>query len=436
MNLTDVKRYGWDENLAYLLIFLFPIAGMSVRHWLSGIFTLLSLLALARLSRKGPVLQTNESRLLWIVAALFGALILSDLVNGWSEAQTKALEVQIRVLLIIPLYLFMRQLPHAGDVVIKGTAVAGIVLGLQAVEDVYFGGMNRATGVYSPLILGGVAALVMVFMLVAALTGLLRGYWRVLAVFSAAGAALALALSGSRGAYLAGIGMIVLLPFLLLKGRYALAGLMAGIFMIAAAFQLSPTVENRSARAILEVERYFALENPADYRKHLTSSGQRFEMARAGWMIFLQSPVLGVGSDNYRQQARMLVKKGEVHRDAATHSHVHNIFIHFMATKGAVGTFFFLLFLAAAARIFIAGRKGARATFALGSSLLVGFILLATTEASPFIKGNYLAWFAVYVSAFTAWHRELQQRAAGPKGDRTSSLAADGHPAARLVQGA
>ena len=48
------------ERLVYLLIFLFPIAGMSVRHWISNIFNALVLIGLFTLRKKREPLLKQE----------------------------------------------------------------------------------------------------------------------------------------------------------------------------------------------------------------------------------------------------------------------------------------------------------------------------------------------------------------------------------------
>jgi len=76
------------ERLIYLLIFLFPIAGMSVRHWITNIFNLLVLIALFTLKKPRTALLKQEKIFLWICAAYFAMFIISSLINDWGKTQT------------------------------------------------------------------------------------------------------------------------------------------------------------------------------------------------------------------------------------------------------------------------------------------------------------------------------------------------------------
>ena len=63
------------EKYVYVLLFLFPIFAVTVRHWVSNIFVVLSLssLVLLYLQRKQRTeLLKEEKILLWAFAAYFG----------------------------------------------------------------------------------------------------------------------------------------------------------------------------------------------------------------------------------------------------------------------------------------------------------------------------------------------------------------------------
>ena len=90
------------EQAAYFLLFLFPIAVNSVRHWASTIFTLLCLLSFSYPYWRKVMLTAWEKYLLALFAACFAAFMISNLVNGWGEKQTGVLGVEIRYLLLFP----------------------------------------------------------------------------------------------------------------------------------------------------------------------------------------------------------------------------------------------------------------------------------------------------------------------------------------------
>ena len=96
------------EWSVYGLVFLFPVAGIGVRHWFSTIFALLLLISLWDLVKywgKRPLLHKEEKVWLWLCAAFFVSFLVSALINGWGHVQSRSLGVDIRYLMVVPLYL-------------------------------------------------------------------------------------------------------------------------------------------------------------------------------------------------------------------------------------------------------------------------------------------------------------------------------------------
>ena len=94
---------GWRANSGHLLLFLFPMAGMSIVGWISYIFAFLTLISLSFVFYKQHQLHREERVLITIFFLGFTAFMLSNTVNGWGEDQVSALGVEIRYLLFIPL---------------------------------------------------------------------------------------------------------------------------------------------------------------------------------------------------------------------------------------------------------------------------------------------------------------------------------------------
>ena len=114
------------ENIILFLVFLFPVAGAFVRHWISDLFVLLFLfsLFLFRKELKEP-LKKEETLFLAGFFAYFAVFILTSLVNGWGEEQTDWLLLELRFLAVIPIYLMLRNVRHVGQALLWG-----ILLGL------------------------------------------------------------------------------------------------------------------------------------------------------------------------------------------------------------------------------------------------------------------------------------------------------------------
>ena len=84
-----------------------------MRHWISTSFALLTLLSLPNLFKERNELKREERIFLAICGAFFAVFVISALTNGWTDLQTRYLGKEMRVLLIIPIYLMLRCYPDA-----------------------------------------------------------------------------------------------------------------------------------------------------------------------------------------------------------------------------------------------------------------------------------------------------------------------------------
>ncbi|MFQ5995426.1 MAG: O-antigen ligase family protein, partial [Acidiferrobacterales bacterium] len=428
--LTRVSTH-WREKAVYALLFMLPVAGVSVRHWISGSFALLTLLSLPELFKRKHNLRREERWFVLICAAFFAVFLLSSLFNGWTDVQTRFLGREIRFLFAIPIYLMVRRYPDTGVWLLRGALLGAFVLCAQSLLDVYVFSQGRATGAYSPNLLGPVAVLLAFYLLCAWKLEKHR-VLRALIPVAVLASLVSVALSGSRGAYLGLAVLSVVWIALSFRGRYtALAGA-AVVGMIVVAFNLSHTLVERTSMALAEFKAHMQAENPAmlegqftrcyeydpaEYPVHaamyaaalaeclrrLGPVGARIEMARVSLLIVRDHPVLGVGRGNYTRAARSYVDAGLVHREAAQHSHPHNAYLEMMVSKGIVGLVVFLVLLLYPLIYFLRTFKISRPPATLGIIHIVGFSVFSLVDASTFIKGNYVSLFLLFLIAFFAW---------------------------------
>ena len=296
----------FKEWLIYSLVFLFPIAGVSVRHWFSGIFSVLVLMSLWDLVKKWgkrPALFKEEKIWLWLCAVFFMSFLVSSLWNGWGHAQNRALGVDIRYLLVVPLFLMLRQYPAAWRFLLAGILFAAPVLVVQAYYDTAVLKLPRAQGPYSPNLLGPVAALVVVWLLS---SWRLWGKYRWVIPLLVCAALWAVVMSGSRGGYL---GLLVMLFFwcvFYIKGCWRVSMLVVVLSLPVAAYNMFPSVEQRVDSTVVEMDEYVKKLMEGE-RKADGSVNVRLEMWRAGWMVFNDAPILGVGPSNYTESVKKYI---------------------------------------------------------------------------------------------------------------------------------
>lgn len=396
----------WREYAVYGLLFLLPVGGVSVRHWISSIFTLLALLALPDLVRARARVTIAERALLVIVAAFFGVFLLTSFANGWSHVQTSHLGTEIRFLFFIPIYFMVRRYPAAGVWLLRGGLVGGLVLFGQALYDLYVLRLAQAQGIYSPNLLGPYAALLSVFALTLRRIDRSRPWMRYAVSASVLFALAAMLLSGSRGAYVGFIGMVAVWGALRLRGWRQVLPVLVALGVIAVGYQASDAVRYRIDKAGMDFISELDGNGPERNGPRLDSVPARLEMWRAAAMIFRDNAVFGVGRGNYAGAARKYVEQGQVHPDVTQHSHPHNAYLEMMVSKGSLGLLAFLALLLYPLAVFARTHRRARETALLGMTLITGFALFSLTDASPFIKGNFISLFLIYLAAVFAWHTE------------------------------
>jgi len=391
------------EWLVYALIFLFPVAGVSVRHWFSAIFVLLALISLWDLVRqwgKRPVLLREEKIWLWLCVVFFLSFLVSSWVNGWTQQQNRALGVDVRYLLVVPLYLMLRHYTAAGRCLLAGMMVAAAVLAAQAYYDVEVLRLTRAQGSYSPNLLGPVAALVVVWLLSSwKLCGKLR--WLLPPLVLAA--LWAVVMSGSRGAYIGLLAMLLIWCGLFFKGWLRAPAFIAVLLLPVVAYHSFTSLAERVDVAVSEVNVYFEQLEQGEYESG-GSINVRFEMWRAGWMAFKDAPLLGIGPNNYKETVRQYVGVNGLSEQVAQHGQAHSAYVDILMARGLVGFLIFIVLLFYPLYFFMKTRQASPATAIFGVVHIVGFAAFSLTDASPFDKGNFVAIYLLCMSIFLSRH--------------------------------
>ncbi|VAX14637.1 hypothetical protein MNBD_GAMMA24-987 [hydrothermal vent metagenome] len=417
MNLFQIKRYflgktAFSEKALFVLLFLFPILSLSVRHWLSGVYSLIVLLSLYYAWRSSKSLQREEKILFAIFGLYFFSILLSSTVTGWSGSSYHRLGTEMKYLAFFPFYLYVRQHPRAWQGLIMTIPLGGIVIGLQAIYDTYFSGIGRANGIYGPIIFGDLAVLLAIFSLIFALTNRNK-FWVGINLLGAVMAMLAVIYSGSRNAWLAAIVSLIILPFLI-GTRTTIWRVSSGYIAIIAVTVImiifTPySITSRFGVATSEFKSYFHHDYGSGNEKiYTTSVGVRLEMWRSALIIIKDNPLLGVGPGNMGLAMNKLVKGGDA-REAVYHgsagvrdAQVHNAYFEVLGTQGFVGLSALLLMLFYPLYVFVHNKHYDRRIASLGIIFISGFMIFSLTEV-PFVHDNFSSIFLVFLSVFFSW---------------------------------
>lgn len=394
------------ERLVYLLVFLFPVAGMSVRHWISNIFNALVLLGLLSLRKQREPLLKQEKVFLWVCVAYFAMFIVAAVGNGWGELQTHALGTETRFLFVIPLYLLLRRYPDCTQWLLRGCVLGGFFLFAQAYIDVFIHGRPTAWGAYSKNIIGPFAVLIAYWGMYSLWQNKSRYPWTtsILILASVVAALITVGLSGSRGAYVGFIVTGLLSIMFFSRPRWMFASLLAVGLTGYLFYQEMDIVKHGVDVAITETQQYMQAEDHAKDRSSTTSTGVRLEMIRTGVLLLRDNPVFGIGPDNYKKNIEEYIKRGVASPSIGEHGYPHNAFLEVATSKGLLGLATLLLLFYYPVYVFIKGYKVCKPTAVIGLIHIVAISAFSLTDHSVVVMNNYTAILLLGLAIFFSAH--------------------------------
>lgn len=134
-----------------------------------------------------------------------------------------------------------------------------------------------------------------------------------------------------------------------------------------------------------------------------TSVGQRFELWRAAWHLFLKHPWLGVGTGAFQIDMQQLIHTGVIAPFVGTYDHPHDDYLDAFASRGLLGFGTLLaILLIPLWRFLRATRSSAHATHAIGLAgvlTVVGFTIYALTD-TIFLHSIMITWYVIYMALF------------------------------------
>lgn len=393
------------EAVVAVLLFAFPLFAISVKSWVSSIYYLIALIALASLRRPQPPLSRVERLMAGAILFYLAATIIANSLSGWTRASVGWYEADLRLLLAIPVYLYMRTRTHLVEWLLRSLPFAAIASGAYVLWNTVMLDVPRVGGPYGPIFAGDICALFAVLSLAAARFGLYpRGLNIALHMSAFVIALIGSLLSGTRGAWLA---LVLIFPVLAWNHVRAmsprrrrqimlgsLATTMAALF---AATLLEPDMlKLRVTEVVEQGEQFLDAERgnePAP--KHLGSVGTRLEQWRVGLAIAREHPLFGIGVGNVLPELEARVDAGEAHPsvlrpNAGTQRgvHLHNAYVDALVFKGFVGLLALLGILGLPLWLAFRHEQAGGAA----SGLLAGHVLMIATFAlseDPFIRNNF-----------------------------------------------
>lgn len=136
-----------------------------------------------------------------------------------------------------------------------------------------------------------------------------------------------------------------------------------------------------------------------------TSVGQRLEMWRAAWKIFIRHPVLGVGTGAYQTSTQQLIHANVIASFVGRYDHPHNDYLNALASSGIVGFLALLGVLLLPAwyfqRAVHSSDKTIHALGLAGLLTIASFGIYALTD-TIFLHSMMITWYVIYMATFYA----------------------------------
>ncbi len=437
--LKRVKPNSWPLLMLLVYsVYLFttltlPLAG----KFAAGVLLLLGLCGLYRLKKQHYSLNKAEKWLLFSFALFSVVSIISFFYWPQTRSARMHLEDYVNFIMLVPLYLLLRQFVFKFKWLIGVLAMVAIMLGcvsiaqfiamkyygvtILAIGEVFW---NRPSGSVNPMRYGNISLVLAVIPIVAML--LVRNKvlsLKFLLVLASVLGLVACFLTQSRGALLSIPVLTFLYGMYLYRAGHPrfLMALVAGAVLVVGVV----SQQDRVQRSFSSIERYAQ----GDSRSPL---GARFDMFKAAGILIKQSPVFGHGLNSYSPLATKIRKNtpGMSH-EVGMWNNPHNEILQVMVEKGVIGLITLLLLFAAPGYLFWQALKNAGDSKAgqqvrfyamSGLSLLVVYAV-AGQSVALFEHDVFNHFFALMVLLFAS-----QIRVIGYIGERAAENSDSGLP--------
>jgi (heptosyl)LPS beta-1,4-glucosyltransferase len=429
---TRIAEHSWLARIAALVLFLALAFGLLVPKIAGGAFLLLALLGIVWLeptsAGRRQQLEDHERLLIFAVVAFVGVWLLAWLAHGLDPVGTDDVGRILRLLLIVPIYLFLSRVDGLERAWWTGLAAGAALAGAYAIGFTLGGAQGewaeRVGGSTNPIYFGGIVLAFAVMLLPRVADAGLDLPHRLLAGGAVALGLAASALSGSRGAWLALVPLLVL--YLATLGarlqpawRY---GLPAVIVAFAVALSLLPGIPLGERVA----EAWQALREPSPELARTDTLGIRWALWQLSAERIGEAWWFGHGPGGFREALETAAAEGRLPPWMLEYHHPHNQYLSVLMIAGVPGLVALVLLFGVPLRRFARlWSSGLARTRLIGWSGLVAVAVLAVMGLgeSIFQRNSGIVWFALLTASASALvvvrrRRELE---AGPH-ERVHSL--------------
>ncbi len=384
------------NSLMGLLIFILPTALVAIPKG-GSIVVLMLILSLVGLVINRDKLELSKWEKYFVLSFIFYFVVIA--VNlWWFNGELRDLDTPSRLLLVLPIFFFIRKSDISVSWFIWGVVFGSILTGLIKFEvvDTYY--LSKIIIVQT----GSFSLFSSIFSL-SSLMFIGEGNSRIKNTLLYAAFALGILasfLSGGRGVWIAAILSLAFISAINpmqwgIKSRLSAALLM--IILFYSTYLIPQTnVKNKIDSAIVNTALWF------QNGKVNTSPGARLEMWKASFEVIKENPIIGVGEDNYAKYQKKLIDQGKIDKFAGNFLHPHGEYITSLVEQGIIGLLAFIFALLAPIMLFLNIIKynlfnnQERALVASGMLIILHFGFYSFT-ATVFAHQSTTLFFAVFL---------------------------------------
>jgi len=413
-----VPASSWLGRTAALILFAGLALGLVVPKVAGAAFLLIALLGIIwlepGLARRRWELDAHERLLTLSVVGFVGVWLMSWVLHGIHPVGWDDVGRILRLLLIVPAYLFLVRVDGLERGWWTGLAAGTMIAGGYAIGFAFAGEpgewAERVGGPTNPIYFGGVVLAFSLMLLPRIADRSLAVPKRIIMVLAVTFGLTASALSGSRGAWLALAPLLVL--YLLTLGTRQTPlwrfGVPLAILVFAAVLSLLPGIP-LGQRVVEAVD---AFSSNAEEIARTDTLAIRWalwqlslEQLRDGWL-------LGLGPGGFRAALEHAVAQGALPSWFLEYHHPHNQYLSALLIAGLPGLISLLLLFGIPLQRFASlWRTGLERTRLVGWSGLAAVSILAVMALSEsiFQRNSGIIWFALLVAAANALVRVRQR---------------------------
>ena len=316
----------------------------------------------------------------------------------WFDGELKDLDTPSRIILVLPIFFFIRKSNISPNWLIWGIVFGSILTGgikFNFFDINYLSKVSTVqTGIFS------------LFSAILSLSSLMfinksNPYVNNIIFFTAfIFGIIASFLSGGRGVWVASmLTILILLIFNPIRWRGVVRLAFFALFSVSflGSYFISETgVKTQLTQATNNVSQWF--EN----RKSNTSSGARLEMWKASFEVIKENPIIGVGEDNYAKHQQKLIDQGKIDKFVGRFAHPHGEYLTGLVEQGTIGLFFLiLLFLSPLKYLFEEAHKNLdahqKSLVGIGVLIILHYLFYSFT-ATVFAHQSSTLFYAVFLS--------------------------------------